>query len=451
MGGMGQRRSSFPARWMLTGAAIAAIAVFSLTAVDDPLMGRALLIAGVCLTLWLSETVPPYVPTFLLWAVTPLLLAPFGGAFRPGPVLRWSADPVLALFLGGFTLSVAASRYGLDARVAELAVRLSRNSRPALLALTAAATALLSMWMSNIAAAAMMIAALRPAMGHMPKEDPFRRALLVGLALGANFGGMATPVGTGPNAIAIAAASRHQPVTFLEWMAFALPLTLGMLAAGVLLLVLRFRVRGAAGLPDVKPQPLDRQARAVLIVFLATAAAWLAEPLHGAPAASVSLLSTAVLFGSKLLERADLDAIDWSTLALIAGGIGLGNLLEQSGLVKAAAAAIPWTELPGFARLLTLCLASALLSALMSNTAAATMLIPLAGSLDPSPSTAILIAIAASMGIPFVISTPPNAMVYGEGGVKTSDLLAPGLVLMIAGCILVSLTGPWMLKLVGIP
>ncbi len=87
----------------------------------------------------------------------------------------------------------------------------------------------------------------------------------------------------------------------------------------------------------------------------------------------------------------------------------------------------------------------------MSNTAAATMLIPLAASLDPSPSTAVLIAVAASLGIPFVVSTPPNAMVYGEGGVRSTDLLVPGLLLMVLGVVLVSVTGPFVLRLMGIP
>jgi sodium-dependent dicarboxylate transporter 2/3/5 len=124
-------------------------------------------------------------------------------------------------------------------------------------------------------------------------------------------------------------------------------------------------------------------------------------------------------------------------------GISLGNLLQQSGVVKAAAAVVPWEQVPHLALLLMLCFASAFLSALMSNTATATMLIPLAASLDPSASTAILVAITASFGIPFVISTPPNAMVYGEGGVRSSDLLSPGLVLMVLGCLLVALTGPY--------
>jgi sodium-dependent dicarboxylate transporter 2/3/5 len=182
-----------------------------------------------------------------------------------------------------------------------------------------------------------------------------------------------------------------------------------------------------------------------------TVAAWLTEPFHGTSSAIVALISTAVLFGSGLLKRKDLARIDWSTLVLIAGGIALGNLLEQSGVIRVAGAGMPWQEVPPVVRLFILCFASALLSALMSNTAAVTMLIPLAAGIDPAPSTAVLIAIAASLGIPFVISTPPNAMVYGEGGIKFSDLAVPGLILMILGCAVVSLTGPRVLNFVGIP
>jgi sodium-dependent dicarboxylate transporter 2/3/5 len=438
-------------RWMLAAATIMVVSALSLTLIEDPIIARTLIVAGACLTLWLSEAVPPYVPTFLLWALVPLLLQPFGDAFRLASVLGWAADPVLALFLGGFTLSVAASRYGIDAHIARIAVKLSHGSRLRLLVLVASATALLSMWMSNIAAAAMMIAALHPLLADVPKDNRFRRALLVGIALGANFGGIATPIGTGPNAIAIAAISKHQTITFLHWMAFALPLTVGMLMVGLALTIWRFRVRGETHLPELpQPQSQSRGAKWVVIIFSVTVLAWLTEPIHGIPSALVSLMTTAVLFGSGMLEREDISRIDWSTLLLIAGGITLGNLLQQSGAVRAAAASVPWEQVPHLALILMLCLASGLLSALMSNTATATMLIPLAASLDPSPSTAILVAIAASFGIPFVISTPPNAMVYGEGGIKSSDLFSPGLVLMILGCLLVALTGPSVLRLIGI-
>ncbi len=430
---------------------IAALVVSSWLWITDPVFARAVAIAGTCLVLWLTEVVPPYVPTLLLWAMTPLLLSGYGEQFQLARVLGWSANPVLALFLGGFALSVAASRHGIDNLIARVAVRLSGGHRLGLVALVIAATATLSMWMSNIAAAAMMLVALHPLFVGTQKNDRFRRAALMGIAIGANFGGIATPIGTGPNAIAIAAVSNSVRVTFLDWMMFALPLALGLMIAGTLILTARFGLRGLTELPDIPVTAPARRGRLVMLVFFATVAAWLTEPIHGTSSAIVALIATAVLFGSGLLHRDDIKRIDWSTLGLIAGGIGLGTLLEQAGLSKFAGAAVPWQEIPHVVRLFMLCFTAAFLAALMSNTAAVTMLIPLAAGIDPAPSTTILIAIAASFGIPFVISTPPNAMIFGEGGITFSDLAIPGLILMVLGCVLVSLTGPFVLNLLGIP
>lgn len=424
----------------------------SLLAIHEAIIQRAVIVAGVCLVLWLTEVVPPYVPTFVLWALTPLLLFGFGNQFELSRVLGWSANPVLALFLGGFALSVAAKRHGIDTFITHHAVRLSRGSKFFLLVLTMAATASLSMWMSNVAAAAMMIAALHSLLGGVPKHDSFRRALLMGIAIAANFGGIATPIGTGPNAIAIAAVSNQFHITFTVWMLFALPLALGLLALALLILSFRFQIRGqASNLGEVRVTKIDARGASVMILFFITVLAWLTEPVHGITAAVIALSATALLFGSGLLGREDLARVDWSTLLLIAGGIGLGNLLDQSGTVRLASASLPWQQFPPTARLFMLCFVSASLSALMSNTAAVTMLVPLAAGIDPAPSTAILIAIAASLGIPFAISTPPNAMIYGEGGITFSDLAVPGLVLMVIGCVIVAVSGPFVLHLVGIP
>ncbi|HET6893376.1 MAG TPA: DASS family sodium-coupled anion symporter [Pyrinomonadaceae bacterium] len=438
-------------RWSLAASLSAALVVSSWFWIEDPVFARAVAIAGTCLVLWLTEVVPPYVPTLVLWAMTPLLLSGYGEQFQMARVLGWSANPVLALFLGGFILSVAASRHGIDNLIARFAVRISGGRRLGLVTLVIAATAMLSMWMSNIAAAAMMLAALHPLFVGIPKTDRFRRATLMGIAIGANFGGIATPIGTGPNAIAIAAVSSNVRITFVNWMVFAVPLAIGLLTAGGLLLRWRFRLRGRSEIPDITVNPPNRRGRFVMILFFLTVAAWLTEPLHGTSSAIVALIASTVLFGSGLLRREDIIRIDWSTLILIAGGIGLGTLLDQGGLSKFAGAAVPWHEIPHVARLFMLCFAAALLSALMSNTASVTMLIPLAAGIDPGPSTAILIAISASLGVPFVISTPPNAMIYGEGGITFTDLAVPGLVLMILGCVLVSFTGPFVLNLLGIP
>jgi sodium-dependent dicarboxylate transporter 2/3/5 len=233
-------------------------------------------------------------------------------------------------------------------------------------------------------------------------------------------------------------------------MAFGVPLTVGMVAVGVALLIVRYRVQGSLALPEGMLAPPTPRARAVMVIFFLTVLAWLAEPLHQVPAAVVAVASATLLFASGLLDRHDLGKIDWSTLILIAGGISVGQVLERSGLIDAAAGSVDWMALPATARIFILVSASAVLASFMSNTATATVLIPLAMSIDPRPSVGVLIAVGASLGSPFVVSTPPNAMVSGEGGVRASDLAWPGFALMLLGCALVSLTGPLVLGMLGL-
>ncbi|WP_224360989.1 SLC13 family permease [Hyalangium versicolor] len=440
--------------WVRPALALAGVAASVLVAwlgVDNPIIARSIAIAGVCLTLWLTELVPPFVPTLLLLGGTAALLGPLQPAYKLSAVLAWCADPVLALFLGGFTLEVAASRHGLDQAVAQHVVRLARGSRRLLMLLITFGVAFLSMWMSNIAAAAMMLASLRPLLQASHHDTALRRALLLSVALGANFGGMATPVGTGPNAIAISAATPYTQVTFVKWMAFALPLTGLMLGLGFLLLVVGYRVRGRFELPATLPRKLDTRARWVLGIFAACAGLWLSEPLHGLPAPLVALGATAALFGSGLLRREDLGRLDWSTLLLIAGGISLGRLVEHSGVVATALHGVDWSTWPQVAQVGLIVGLAALLSALMSNTGTAALLVPISVQLFPSASMPILVAMGCSFGIPFVISTPPNAMVAGEGGVDSSDMLRVGLPLMVLGCGVITFTGPWVLRFFGLP
>jgi solute carrier family 13 (sodium-dependent dicarboxylate transporter), member 2/3/5 len=432
--------------WAIVLAASAAVSIFSFAFFENPLQARATVVAGICLILWLSEAVPAYVPTLVLWALTVILLGALDKNFALVEVLKWAANPVLLLFFGGFVFGVAASRFGIDRAIARLAVRFSRGKRLLLLALTAGATAFMSMWMSNIAAAAMMIAALHPLTARLDLKDSFRKALLLSVAVGANFGGIATPIGTGPNAIAISAMAKTREITFADWMSFALPLTIGLVAAGTILIVLLYGVKGEFEPGEKSAPQLSGKAKAVVAIFALTIAAWLSEPLHGTSAAVVALVSAAILFGSGLLKREDLNAVDWGTIALIAGGISLGNLLEQADLINFWANKISWSALPLTAQIFLVCFASALLSALMSNTATVTMLVPFALSFIPEPSVAVLVAIAASLGVPFVISTPINAMVYGEGGVAAKDFFTLGFPLMLAGCLVLALTGFYVLS-----
>jgi sodium-dependent dicarboxylate transporter 2/3/5 len=244
-------------------------------------------------------------------------------------------------------------------------------------------------------------------------------------------------------------------------MSFALPLAAGMLFVSFAFIWLRVRRQQGEWSSKIgqlsenvfdgeNRQPLKMREYAFLLVLAGTILLWLTEPLHGISASVVSLAATSVLFLTRLLKKEDLLRVDWSTLLLIAGGVTLGKLLEQSQLVKILAGGVAWNELNPTLVLFLLCLTSATLSALMSNTAAAVLLIPLAHALVPEPATMILVAIAASFGIPFVISTPPHAMVFGEGGVKFKDLFLPGIIIMLLGCLLISLTGRAVLNLIGI-
>jgi sodium-dependent dicarboxylate transporter 2/3/5 len=369
----------------------------------------------------------------------------------------------MALFFGGFALSVAGAKYGIDRTIAGWLVRASRGSRLGLLAAIMAGTAVLSMWMSNIAAAAMMMTTLGPLFGRAGRDDAsaaaggddlrFRTALLLGVAFAADFGGMGTPIGTGPNLIAIGAVSDQHTITFLDWVVLGVPLAAAMSALAFVLLAWLYRVRGRvnAAAAAIRPEPLSRRGWGVVVIFFLAVGMWLLEPVHGVPAAVTALAVAAALFAGRLLDHRDLDRLEWDTLLLIAGGLTLGELFHASGLAAEMAAAVDWQALPRPVLLTGMVFACALISAVASNTAAAAMLIQIALGIVPSPSVAVLVAMGASMGVPFVISTPPNSMAYGRGGLRGRDLFVPGAVLMVVGCALVALTGPRVLRMLGIP
>ena len=440
----------------LIATGIAALAAATTVALGLGVPARAALIASVCVTLWLTGGVRVWVPTLVLWIATPLLLGTIDSQFAPLAVLRWSVDPVLALFLGGFALAAAAQRHGVDNEIAAMALRRAGHSSARLVAAAALSTALLSMWMSNVAAAALMLNAFRPIWAREPNSSPLRRSLLLAIALAADVGGVATPIGSGPNGIAMAAVEHTLRISFLQWMAFGVPLAIGLVAAVIALVIIGSkppRTPVAAIPPPPAHASNASQARSKFrlgVVFAVTVVLWLSEPLHGIPAWMVALGAVGALIVFRVLNWRDLVRLDWGTLVLVAGGIRLGALLDHSGIIRDFAAGLPLSQAPMVVRLFGLCLLSASLSALMSNTGTVALLIPLAATIDPAASTAILVAIASSLGVPFVISTPPNAMAVA-GGLRTRDLLWPGLTIMLGGCVLIALTGPWVLRLVGIP
>jgi sodium-dependent dicarboxylate transporter 2/3/5 len=311
------------------------------------------------------------------------------------------------------------------------------------------------MWMSNIAAAAMMFATLRPLFRDVHAagegERSFRKAMLLGIAFAADLGGIGTPIGTGPNLIAIGAVADRHRITFFDWIVFAAPLAGLMVLLAFALIASLFRVRGQFATSEIRSSPLTRKGWSIVAIFSVAVLAWVLEPVHGVPAALTALAVAAALFSTRLLGRSDLKEFEWDTLLLIAGGLTLGELFQASGLAAEVANALNWNALPRPVLLFFLAIACASISAVASNTAAAAVLIQIALEIAPSPSIAVIVALSASMGLPFVISTPPNSMAYGQGGITARDLFVPGAVLMVVGCVFVAFAGPPILRLLGVP
>jgi sodium-dependent dicarboxylate transporter 2/3/5 len=413
----------------------------TLLLLDDPVQARTAAVCVLCIGIWLGELLPPFVPTLLLVGTAPLLVP----GMSAGQALSLGVDPVLTLFFGGFILGAAVERTGLASRLASYLTRIAKGRAWRLLILIALGTAFLSMWMSNVAATALMLAALGPVVHALPETQ--KRAPLLAVAIAANVGGLATPIGTAPNAIALSVlAKQGVTVRFVEWLGFGVPLAVTMLVVGFVAIRLTCNV-----LPGTRYDiqiayrgPMSLSERTALAVAAIAALMWLLEPVHHVPAGSVALLAATAFFVFGVLDGNDLKRLDWSTLLLIAGGIAIGRLLQEAGAIQAATSALDWEALPAGFRTAAFVLTAALLSALMSNTATATLLIPFAMAVDPTPSTAILIAVGCSLGMPFVISTPPNAMAVAAGA-QTRDLLRVGGSILVVGVTLAALLGPQVL------
>lgn len=432
-------------RQLVAGIAVATAATLAMLLPSEQRAPGVVVV--IALALWLTEVVPVFVPTLFLLVATPWTIP---GSPQRGieTVIHWAADPVLALFFGGLALSAAAQRHGIDAGLARALVVRSRGSVRSLCALVLVGTAFLSMWMSNVASSALVLAALGPVLRELEPLPRARSGVLTAVAMGANVGGLCTPIGSGPNGLAIAAVAPRVGISFAAWMGFAVPLAALLLATAHL--IIRRQVDFAAR-ATIAPgrAALTRPARMVVVLATLAVLAWLTEPLHGVPSALVSLALAAALFAAGLLGPSDLGRIDLGTLLLVAGGVVVGRLVEASGMAAPLSRLLADPALHPAVLRAALCAAAALLAAVMSNTATAALLLPIALRIDAGPTSAILVAVSTSLGCPFVVSTPPNALAARHGA-RAGDLLRPGLALMIGGVILVVLTGPGVLARFGL-
>lgn len=312
---------------------------------------------------------------------------------------------------------------------------------PALMALTF----VLSMFMSNTATIALLLVMLRPALQGLPQDSSAARSLLLGLAVAANLGGMGTIIGSPPNTIAAGLLEKEQPVDFLRWTLLALPPALFLSAMVWLQLARRMRGDNTTLLPIELPgseqviEPVRRWQRlATMMVFLLTVALWMSGEWHGIPTGVVSFVPIVALSMIGVIRREEIKSIDWDVLILLAGGLSLGVGIEASGLAKWLAAGVGAMGMPPWAAGLALAWIAALVSNLMSNTAAANILLPVTLVIaSTSGESADLMVIPAALGcsvaMALPISTPPNALVYSSNRLRGVDYLPTGLLTFLLG------------------
>ena len=365
-------------------------------------------------------------------------------------VMATFADPVIMLFIGGFVLAIAATKTGLDAQLAKVLLK------PFLLI-----TGLFSMFVSNTATAAMMLTFLTPVFRQLPPEGKGRTALAMSIPIAANLGGMGTPIGTPPNTIALKYLNDPEGLNlglgFGQWMMFMFPLVIVLLFISwrILLKVFPFTQKRIELKIDGGMQK-GFQSWVVIVTFFVTVALWLLDRVTGINSYTVAMIPFMVFALTGVINKRDLEQINWSVIWMVAGGFALGYGLNASGLAANAVESIPFGE---FSPLLILLLGGAicyLLSNFISNSATAALLMPILAivcgamgdKLAPiggTPTVLIGVAIAASSAMILPISTPPNALAFSTGFIKQNDMVKMGAVIgviaMILGFALVYLMG----------
>lgn len=415
---------------------------------------HALFILLLASALWVSEAIATFAVGLTIIALNVALLGNPRGPFAPGNTTAWVrfvapwGDPLIWLFLGGFVLAAAASKVGLDRRCARWVLGRAGGSMRRLLAAVMGMTFVLSMFMSNTATAAMMLAMLAPL---LRAERERAAPLALGVAIAANLGGMGTIIGTPPNAIAAGALGAGQSVSFARWVMLGAPPALLLATLMWAFLCWRYPTRapldaealaraldgdpaeeedeGDDGAPH-QPTPAWH-APLVLLVLLITITAWLTSSLHGIPTPVVAIMPIALLTSARVLDAHDMRGLSWDVLLLLAGGLSLGVAVSETGVAAWLVEALPIEALGGLGVAVALAYLTGFLSNIMSNTAAANILIPitLAAVGTSSAHVVVAVALAASSAMCLPVSTPPNAIAYGTGALTTRDLLVAGLLL----------------------
>lgn len=404
----------------------------------------ALFVLVLAAGLWLTEAIPAFAVGILVIALQVLLLGD-----PAGPEPDWErhvfilGHPLVWLFFGGLVLAAGMSRTGIDRWLASRALARFAD-RPAHLVCAVAGSAFaLSMIMSNTATTAMMLALIAPLVANRSADDRLAATLVLAVPVGANLGGMGSLVGTPPNAIAagMLAEQLSVEISFARWFTIGLPpaLMLGAVLIGVLL----WRLRGGgdakagpgASLPPLVFEPADDATPAahwevltVAVTLLTTLGLWLTQDLHGLPTPVVAVVPVVLLTATGILDVNAFRRLSYDVLFLLAGGLALGQAVHETGLAEWLVGSIATDGLSAIAFAMLMGAATLVLSNVMSNTAAANVLVPLTLTMAAAPGAALTVALCASAAMALPVATPPNALAHASGRLRARDFLLVGLV-----------------------
>lgn len=422
---------------------------------------RMAAIFALAVVLWITEAIPLFATSLGVIALEAWWVAlpqDVGANMKYQVVFNSLSNPVIFLFLGGFIMAKSVQKHRIDVQMAALMLRFFGTRPLAVLAGIMLITAVFSMWMSNTATTAMMIIMVQPFVERLHNRDNFRKALILAVPFAANIGGIGTPIGTPPNAIALAQLQvAGTNISFVSWMAFAVPLMLIALALVWMLLVVLFRPRTDRFEVMVDNEfKLTPEATTVYLTFAITVALWVTGSWHGIPTEVVAVLPAAVLTITRVISDKDFNRLEWNILMLIAGGVALGDGITSTGLDKWIVNIIPTAGIGFFGLVALLGIVGIILSTVISNSVAALILIPIGLALATGMNATVvqlqvlaaMCALMTSFAMSLPISTPPNAIAYGTGQVASRDMMRVGGIIGVVASLVVILTGPFIIEFV---
>ncbi|MCC4222245.1 MAG: DASS family sodium-coupled anion symporter [Pseudomonadota bacterium] len=403
-------------------------------------------VTGLCIlifvaVLWLTEAIHVSITALLI-----PLLAVFLGVFNTQAALNNFSNSIIFLFLGGFALAAALHKQKLDQAIADKVLLIARGKMSVAVFMLFGVSAGLSMWISNTATTAMMLPLVLGVMSKLDAKKSHSTYLfvLLGIAYSASIGGIATLVGSPPNAIAAAEVG----LSFTEWMELGLPISLILMPIAVLVLYVMTKPDLSHQFElDHKPVEWTNGKKITLAIFLLTVTFWIFSKPINAMLGGFAKFDTLVAIGAILLlgasravEWKDIEkTTDWGVLILFGGGICLSNVLKATGTsVFLANGLAGFLEQAGvLLTILSVVAFVVFLTEFASNTASAALLVPvfatIAEALGLSPVIlSALIAVAASCAFMLPVATPPNAIVFATGHIKQKEMMRIGMVLNVA-------------------